>query len=67
MKNTYLLVVFAFFISACASTEKQETLGDLGELDIKIEHVPIEKFYIGSKPKIVTVIPNAFNLSLRGG
>ena len=40
MKNVYLLTVIALFISACASTEKQETLadlGELGELDIKIE------------------------------
>ncbi len=40
MKNVYLLIVIALFLSACASTEKQETLGDLndlGELDIKIE------------------------------
>ena len=40
MKNIILLLIVAFFLSACASSEKQETLGDLGdlgELDIKIE------------------------------
>lgn len=40
MKNIALPFFVAFFLSACASSEKQETLGDLGnlgELDIKIE------------------------------
>ncbi|MCK4586527.1 MAG: hypothetical protein KAU29_04260, partial [Gammaproteobacteria bacterium] len=40
MKNVYLLMIVTLLVSACASTEKQETLGDLGELgelDIKIE------------------------------
>ncbi len=40
MRNYYFLVITALFIAGCASTNEngtQSDLGDLGELDIKID------------------------------
>ena len=48
MKRIYSGLVVAIIFTGCASTEKVETLADLGELDIKIEaDVPI----VGARDK----------------
>ena len=48
MRNIYFIFSLLFLLYGCASQEKVETLGDLGEIDIKIESdVPV----VGARDK----------------